>query len=301
MGLGSIVSGVAGAVGSIIGGSMNNNASAAAAQQNYEAQKEFAQNGIRWKVADAKAAGLHPLAALGASSANFTPSFQAGDYSYFGDAGQNLGQSLGRAIDAKASRYERAKMEAHQDQMNALAMKRAQLENRFLETQIVDMQLQASQRAVKNQQQVPPMPLRADGAIIDGQGNATASRRFEVKPAEIVANAPGRPGTEAGSITDLGFARTNDGGYAPVMSNDAKQRYEEDLIGEIGWNLRNRLPVLIDDQSIAPPKEWLPDGYDSFVFNSARGAWYPRKAGHKRLPFLDLDRLYPGLDRKFNR
>ena len=277
MGLGSIVGGVAGAVGSIIGGSMNNNASAAAAQMNYEAQKEFAQNGIRWKVADAKAAGLHPLAALGASSANFTPSFQAGDYSYFGDAGQNLGQSLGRAIDAKSTRYERAKMEAHQDQMNALAMKRAQLENRFLETQIVDMQLQASQRAVKNQQQVPPMPVRADGAIIDGQGNATSSRRFEVKPAEIVANAPGRLGTEAGSITDLGFARTNDGGYAVMPSNDAKNRIDDDFIGTWAWNLRNRLPAIMQDQDFAPPKEYLPKGYHYWRFNPIKNAWYPKK------------------------
>lgn len=36
---------------------------------NYAMQKEFAQNGISWKVADAKRAGIHPLAAIGASTA----------------------------------------------------------------------------------------------------------------------------------------------------------------------------------------------------------------------------------------
>ena len=42
-------------------------------QRNYDMQKEFAQMGIQWRVADAKAAGLHPLAALGAAPAHASP------------------------------------------------------------------------------------------------------------------------------------------------------------------------------------------------------------------------------------
>lgn len=45
--------------------------------RNYEAQKEFAQNSIQWKVNDAKNSGLHPLYALGNNATSFTPSFQA--------------------------------------------------------------------------------------------------------------------------------------------------------------------------------------------------------------------------------
>lgn len=41
--------------------------------RNIEFQKEFAQNGIQWRVEDAKAAGLHPLFALGASTPSFSP------------------------------------------------------------------------------------------------------------------------------------------------------------------------------------------------------------------------------------
>lgn len=36
-------------------------------------QKEFATHGIRWKVADAKAAGIHPLAAMGANTHSPSP------------------------------------------------------------------------------------------------------------------------------------------------------------------------------------------------------------------------------------
>lgn len=57
-------------------GEATNNDSDVDAQrmQNYEMQREFAQNGIRWKVADAQAAGLHPLYALGGGGAAFAPS-----------------------------------------------------------------------------------------------------------------------------------------------------------------------------------------------------------------------------------
>lgn len=77
MGLGSIVS----AVGSIAGGILGANSAQNVAGMNYEAQKEFAQNGIRWKVEDAKRAGIHPLYALGASTQGYSPSGgYTGDY-----------------------------------------------------------------------------------------------------------------------------------------------------------------------------------------------------------------------------
>lgn len=42
-------------------------------QKNADLQREFAQNGIRWRVEDAKRAGLHPLYALGAQPIQATP------------------------------------------------------------------------------------------------------------------------------------------------------------------------------------------------------------------------------------
>lgn len=43
-------------------------------RENNALQREFATHGIQWKVEDAKAAGLHPLYALGGAGASFTPS-----------------------------------------------------------------------------------------------------------------------------------------------------------------------------------------------------------------------------------
>lgn len=46
------------------------------AAQNRQLQREFAQNSIQWKVNDAKQAGLHPLAAIGAQGTSYTPVHQ---------------------------------------------------------------------------------------------------------------------------------------------------------------------------------------------------------------------------------
>ena len=57
------------ALGSVVSGLFGKSE----ADKNIKYQKQFAQHGIRWKVEDAKAAGLHPLYALGANTHSFTP------------------------------------------------------------------------------------------------------------------------------------------------------------------------------------------------------------------------------------
>lgn len=303
--VGSIAGGLIGAASSQSANSSNIEAAALANDKAYERQKEFAQHGIRWKVEDAKAAGLHPLAALGTNTATYTPSGLVGtssgtDYSWLGDAGQGIG----RAVSAGLTRQERQKQQQVRDEVAALDIehKRAQIQNQRLHNQllqqdIVRQQTAASERAIVNQQLGPSIPMksRPDGAIIDGQGDAISSKFIKTKPAEIVANMPSRPWTEAGTITEVGYGRTKGGGYVPVMSSDAKNRYEDDTIGTLGWNLRNRLPALVFDYpSSAPPKSYLPSGYDDWTYNFINNAWYPVKRGdwlgrvNKRFnPFLD--------------
>ena len=83
---GDLFSGGLGLLGGILSNSSREDANAANIanaqalnRMNYEQQKEFAQHGIRWKVEDAKAAGLHPLHALGGSTASYSPSMAIAD------------------------------------------------------------------------------------------------------------------------------------------------------------------------------------------------------------------------------
>lgn len=70
-------------IGSLINAGMStyntkktNEANERIAEQNRQMQREFAQNSIQWKVNDAKAAGLHPLSAIGAQGTSYTPVHQ---------------------------------------------------------------------------------------------------------------------------------------------------------------------------------------------------------------------------------
>lgn len=96
-------------------------------------QIAFAKKSIRWRVADAKAAGLHPLFALGGNAATYTPQASQVD---FGNEYDQLGQGVVRAAAAMESRPE-------------LELVQAQIENTRARTgtELAQQQLLASQAA----------------------------------------------------------------------------------------------------------------------------------------------------------
>lgn len=287
MGWGSAIGGAIGGALGLIGAGQSQANAERLNRLNYEHQKEFAQNGIRWRVADAKAAGLHPLAALGAQGASYSPSAVIGDSPDFSFL-KDMGQGIDRAMDAKATRQERVEREEKSNALFDEELKGKQLQNQETETRIQqmkwDMAMDAArnaERSARTQQQVPPMPsLAPDGSLMPGQFDATSPGGIESKPAEIVINEPGRPGQERGSVTELGFTRTNDGGYVPVMSNDAKNRLDDDIIGSTLWHLRNSVPAMFDFDHTKPPASWLPEGHE-WRYNTSKGAYYavPRGSG----------------------
>lgn len=88
--------------GSLLGGAISSVINDKNAEQdwkrNYEAQKEFAQNSIQWRVQDAQKAGIHPLYAMG-NTVGYTPSsFGAGDTIGQGiaQAGNAIGEAMGQ-------------------------------------------------------------------------------------------------------------------------------------------------------------------------------------------------------------
>lgn len=145
---GNIIGSAIGAVGSLLGGS-GPDYGALAAQQ-YANQKEFAQNGVRWKVADAQAAGIHPLAALGAQTFSYSP-VMAGDAAdnRVGDALRQMGQGISRAAEAKQLADERA--------LNAQLVQ-ANIRKVNAETDYVQQQAKNAAQSVANTALPPPMP-----------------------------------------------------------------------------------------------------------------------------------------------
>lgn len=103
----------------LIGGYMDRKAAedanaqrVALSQEEYRRQKEFAKEGIRWKVKDAQAAGVHPLFALGASTSSYAPQSIGVEKESIGSALADMGQDVGRAVNATVSKFEKATVAA---------------------------------------------------------------------------------------------------------------------------------------------------------------------------------------------
>lgn len=134
--------------------------------RNEALQREFAQNGIRWRVEDAKAAGLHPLAAIGAAGSTYSPSVTAGGGNYQVDSGRpdrgadigsslaNMGQGMGRALMATSSPAERVQTATEMIQ----AGQQTEMNDRRIKMMDMDIAYKAAQYALLTQQQGPGMP-----------------------------------------------------------------------------------------------------------------------------------------------
>lgn len=203
MGWGSVVGSVA---GSLIGDAVNGHKADDAAYQSYKNQKEFAQNGIRWKVADAKAAGIHPLAALGTMPTTYTPTEIGGSQLDLGA----MGQDLGRAWDATRTKEERAQhmgaaaaeLAAKQKIRDQQDLTRAQLENDKIK---METELLKSQIARNIQAWNPGFPSNATSGGVPSYGGPG----YVVKPAEITQHGK-NPAVTAG--VNPGFSDFRIGG-----------------------------------------------------------------------------------------
>lgn len=139
------------------------------AEKNRAMQLDFAKSGIQWRVDDARAAGIHPIYALGGSGASYSPSaVSVGNVSLgsgpsygvpsqsvptvepslaMGNAFASFGQDIGRAINA--TRTALGRDEAFETSMRMAQLTKVGLENDLLASQIA--KLKASQN--------PPMPV----------------------------------------------------------------------------------------------------------------------------------------------
>lgn len=150
----------------LIGGMINssnvrdaNRANAEAAQRNIKLQKTFAQEGIQWKVEDARKAGIHPLYALGAQTNSFSPVSvgQVADTS-LGSAIASSGQDLSRAINATRTAPQR-------EAAISKTMQDLQLTNMGLQNELVAAQIAKLKSSIN-----PPMPtLGSDGVLPEGK------------------------------------------------------------------------------------------------------------------------------------
>lgn len=239
------------------------------ARRNRNMQMDAMTQGIRWKVADAKAAGIHPLYALGASTSMPSPVYagvQAGL--------EGMGQDLGRAFMANESQGERndrlgdfmREAEARSDARvaNRMLLEEniagarqrnigAQLDNELKRLQLFRLQ---------NEVTTPAFP---SGGKVDPYG------AIQVKPSEQVSANPALPGQEAAPTPGFKSFRFGTGS----MDLPGQQLSESlEGMGVLGHILA---PYLVG-------RHWLEQGWQGSKYQRAlqdRGALGPPRKGYR--------------------
>lgn len=125
----SLLGGIISAGAGLLGGVLGNKQSSKNTKQDIRYQKEFAQHGLRWRVDDAKASGLHPLVGAGISPNTFIPS-QKPDYmpESIARAGQDIGRSISRTKTSTERRLEELTLDTKQAELDFVNLKNLQLE-----------------------------------------------------------------------------------------------------------------------------------------------------------------------------
>lgn len=258
--LDSIIGGI-GKIADFFTSSANRDSAENLAAQNIANQREFAQNGIRWKVADAQAAGLHPLAALGAQTSSFS-NVVGGDGLKSDFSG--LGQDIGRAIDAGSTAGERTDRlsSAVAKTATRLTLEKSSLENDLLRTQI------AKQRAQIGPPIPSPVPLPQPGPDRSVSGFAAKDDDLKQKPEDY---------PQTGIVRPFGY---------PLRANpwfsDGQQFEDRYGDSEIGSTLKFGINTLADHAYTAyglwpeggPVNKWHKPRRtrhnDAFISNSGR-------------------------------
>lgn len=193
-----------------------------------EFQREMAKHGVRWRVEDAKSAGIHPLDALGMHPVS-------GQTSYVGDSNFSaIGQDVSRAAQAGST-----EMERQQIKMNEINITRGELENQLLASQVA-------------RSKAPHVPPPKPG--------------ISIKDSTPVAAIAGKFG-ELGIHPEVTFGAGAGGTIIPYPSPQFQDYLSESFIPNVMWMLRNNvLPSgigppqeIANQQGLTPGDyEWIP-------------------------------------------
>lgn len=252
--------------------------------KNEALQREFASMGVRWRVEDAKAAGVHPLYALGAGGAAFANNPIVMPFQASGAEGRPqgmdwraAGQSLSRAISAQETADQRAMRDA------TLGNLAAQTAENYAQASYWDA-MAAKTRGDRISTSPFPASGGNSGDAVTIPWSASEDPKYEdwisLKASEIDTHARGDQGVLAGrNPMSQRFYMDREGRHELVLpSNRVAEAWEDmPIMAQLGYLVRN-LPMLMRMGS-----ERMGDA----VMGSAESAW-------KRRHGVDQDAIWTG-------
>lgn len=279
-GAGSFLGGLGSIAGGLFGGGKNKAADLLGRQM--DRQEIWMKNQMQWRVADAKKAGVHPLAAIGSNiTAPSTPGVSVGDSgSNIGESIGQMGQGIGRAVGALMSKDQK-----YETALRALQVERGELENAVLRKQLADLTAgpaypetvasplgQPVGYASGTRGHFSPSNYPVQVTALPGQGDTPT--RVKVTPVEQPASVPGLGHIEAGNIPGVRYIKQGDG-YQPMPGKESGlQDMELDNPYAFEFWLKNR--VLPSVGTGEPPDDArLPKDAAGWWFDTSDGLWKP--------------------------
>ncbi|QXP44303.1 MAG: DNA pilot protein [Arizlama microvirus] len=157
-------------LGALLGGAISAGAKLLGQKSEQKMQQKFAKNGIQWKVADAQAAGVHPLYALGANTMSYQPVGVGDGFDFLKDMGQNIDRAREATSEAPAK--------AMTGKLGSLSLERAGLENELLRAEIAKTRAQTGP-AMPSVSGGGRDPLTVAGLTIRPDAGETPAQKWE--------------------------------------------------------------------------------------------------------------------------
>lgn len=189
--------------------------------KNIAFQKEFAQHGVRWRVEDAKAAGVHPMYALGASGAAFAPNPIVLDG---GGGSRHYGEAFGKGLQQIIAALFQA------NQAKDLALSQAVGSNAALASTVAQSSTPfprdygdlGDEFDITRWQRVGAVPMNLQNAI-DSQ---------QLKPDERVSSRSGFPGVSAATGRPEAMEVEIPGGLRMLLPHASNPAEAHEALGE---------------------------------------------------------------------
>lgn len=229
---------------SIIGGLLGQSSAEKNAKRQEALQREFAQNSIQWKAADAEKAGISKVFAMGAPTTSYAPVSVGA--SPLGSSVADAGQHIGRAMEAQAGPAARVAGVAAEIQQ-------AQLDGLKIDNDIKRADL-LSKMATRNQPGQPPPILDSETTAIPGQGNSGIKLEKQISPSGSL------PQKSFGVSPEVDMWRTSRG-YAPEVPQALGEAQESQPLSAAQWFIRNKIMPQWDYTRRTPPYPSPPGTY----------------------------------------
>lgn len=271
--------------------------------QKYLANKEakrqdwWGTHGIRAKVRDAKAAGIHPLAALGATTYNPSPTWGAIDVPDFGSTFGQMGQGISNAIGKYATAEGKQKMELAAESAKE-AVVAQKLDNIGKAQEIMDARNQTiiGSSAIEQGYNIPGQSNAPDGVPSGAPGTALTPNPVAYQE---------KPGIATGHNPKYQFIDLPNGNKSMMLSQQVGELIENDPMAAVSHSigtsldyikqaLSKRVPILesrlellrVRPEPLAPGYEWrynranrqwvhVPKGKTSQIYTNEKISAFP--------------------------